>query len=540
MKKKILLTIITLNVLIAAIATHLGIKNSNNTNKEVDTPKNDIIYEVPEGPSREIIIDSNDEEKEIVIDEEVSNYENVTLSDYDQEVLSQSITANFSGFLDEVTNINVEYLYSELYSGEHNLEVASVNVIDTDIIQNNQVNYEALYNKVLENNATYMAEHNINNYKNTTDSLVSKVCKLISAEINDLLDGNQTIDRISLNHKLNDLKIFSYVSYSYGFYNQQNGVLAINEETLNAYDTTIINDVIGHEIVHLVQSASREELENANYLERLGYCYKTSDETFNPYNWSWFVEAAAEDYSYKFNGLDEPFVYPAEIKTIETMKLATFNVGSEFSDSLFSSDINTLYRLFGCVTEDDKKEIQKMFYAFTINYDDGPGLEGDNFFQAVYPELGDKEYSRTQTEIKGSACLSLSKIFYRDLANKISGQNVRVEDIFKVISIYELEISRQLWYQSKYPDLEIFLTGYVEIQEAFFNDLASSLAVSLDYVKELYYAYNNEVNITDVNISWLTSAENEYLEYINESRVGNKKEAIFKVYEDNYEKGVNR
>ena len=66
------------------------------------------------------------------------------------------------------------------------------------------------------------------------------------------------------------------------------------------------------------------------------------------------------------------------------------------------------------------------------------------------------------------------------------------------------------------------------------------MGVELDYIKELYYAYNNEIEITDVNIPWLTSDENAYLEYVNSSRVGNKKDAIFKVYEDNFGLGVNR
>ena len=101
-------------------------------------------------------------------------------------------------------------------------------------------------------------------------------------------------------------------------------------------------------------------------------------------------------------------------------------------------------------------------------------------------------------------------------------------------------MSRQLWYQSKYDSLEIFLSGYAKVQEAFFASLSTNLGVNLNYIKELYYAYNKEVEIVDVNISWLTSDENAYLEYINTSRVGNKKDAIFKVYEDNFGLSVNR
>ena len=539
MKKKILTTIIALNILITTLTGCLN-RGNINTNKEENNSKTDASFSVPETPSSDRVVNPETEEEMDITYDTPSNYEGITLSEADLNFLSQNMIGEFGNVADDISNIKTEYLYSELYTAKHNLNINYVATNDTDIIINNQVNYDALYNKVLVNNASYMAENNITNYKNTTDSLVARVCKLIVTEINDLLTDNTTIDRIALNHKLNDLKIFSYVSYSYGLYNQENGVLAINEQTLNSYGTDITSSVIGHEIAHLVQSASTEELENADYLERFGYCYKTSDDTFNPYNWTWFIEAAAEDYSYKFYNLDEPFVYPTEIKTIETMRLATFNTGDEFSDSLYSSDINTLYNLFGCQTDEEKEEIQRMFYGFTINYNDSPGQEGDNFYKTLHAELGTEEYTRVQTEIKGSSCLTLSKVFYKNLASKINGQSVKLEDVFKVISIYELEMSRQLWYQSKYADLEIFLTGYTEVQNAFFATLATNMGVELDYIKELYYAYNNEIEITDVNIPWLTSDENAYLEYVNSSRVGNKKDAIFKVYEDNFGLGVNR
>lgn len=539
MKKKILTTIIALNILITTLTGCLN-RGNINTDKEENNSKTDASFSVPETPSSDRVVNhETDEEMDITYDTP-SIYENITLNEEDLNFLSQNMIGDFSNVASVISSIKTEYLYSELYTEKHNLNVNYVATNDTDIIINNQVNYDALYNKVLANNASYMAENNITNYKNTTDSLVARVCKLIVTEINDLLTDNTTIDRIALNHKLNDLKIFSYVSYSYGLYNQENGVLAINEQTLNSYGTEITNSVIGHEIAHLVQSASTEELENADYLERFGYCYKTSEDTFNPYNWTWFIEAAAEDYSYKFYNLDEPFVYPTEIKTIETMQLATFNTGNEFSDSLYSSDINTLYNLFGCQTDEEREEIQRMFYGFTINYNDSPGQEGDNFYKTLHAKLGTEEYTRVQTEIKGSSCLTLSKVFYKNLANKINGQSVKLEDVFKVISIYELEMSRQLWYQSKYADLEIFLTGYTEVQNAFFATLAANFGVELDYIKELYYAYNNEIEITNVNITWLTNDENAYLEYINTSRAGNKKDAIFKVYEQNFGLGVNR
>lgn len=529
MKKRIFLTFIALNILVSSLAGCMKLDDNIDKSKDEDEKKDN-----------EIVMEDNwysEVPKENTI-EEIIKWDD-TLSESDYQVLKQVISGDFSLAKEEIANINVEYPYSELYSGEYDINVNNNYSSNINIISNNQVNYDLLYNQVISNNTRYMNENNISNYQNTTDSLVAKVCRLITDEVNDMLKSSVKIDTLALNEKLANLKVFSYVSFSYGLYNQQTGVLAINESTLNSKGEEIMRDVIGHEVVHLVQSASSNELISAPYKERFGYCYKMNDEGFNPYNWTWFIESCAENYSYKYNGLEEPFVYPAEIKTIEAMKLATFMVGDELTDSLYSSDINELYKVFGADTSKDREEIQKMFYGYTTYYNDTPGQEGNNLFQVIYPEIGN-DYNRIQLEIKGSACLSLSKIFYKNLSNKIANNNVLVEDIFKVISIYELEMSRELWYQSKSSNISIFMEGYVAIQDIFFQSLADKMGVDLTYIKELYYAYNEEVEIKDVNISWLSEEENAYLEYINESRVGNKKEAIFKVYEDGLTKDVNR
>lgn len=526
MKKRILSTIIALNVLITSLSGCLS--NNKNTSNELINGNN--LEETTEEP----------EKSEVEETVEISNYANVSLNVEDKAILEEYFNTDFSNVLDNIASIDTEYLYSELYRGKYDIDIVDVTSDEVVLIQNNTVDYDTLYNRVLDNNRRYMEQYNINNYKNTSNALVAQVCQLMTEQINEMLKNNKTIDRELLNQKLSDLKIFSYVSYSYGFYNQENGVLAINEDTLNNKGADIINDVIGHEIVHLVQSASSKELDRASYLERFGYCYKTSEDTFNPYNWTWFTEACAESYSYRNYDLAEPFVYETEIKTLETMKLATFNGNNRLEESLYSADINSIYAFFGAETEEEKAELQKMFYAFTINYNDMPGQEGINFYNAIYTSATADKYSDIKEEIKGSACLTLSKIFYKNLARNITGVDVKVADVFKVIAIYELEMSRQLWYQSKYDNLETFLEGYVAIQDLFFQDLATSLGVDLKYIKGLYYAYNNEVEITEVNIPWLSSEQNSYLEYINESRVGNKKDAILKVYEDNYENSVNK
>jgi len=127
-------------------------------------------------------------------------------------------------------------------------------------------------------------------------------------------------------------------------------------------------------------------------------------------------------------------------------------------------------------------------------------------------------------------------LFYTNLIKRISGQNVSLSDLFSVISIFEMEISRQTWYQSKYASLESFLTGYNDIQNEFFELLSASYGIDLEELKELYYLFNNNYTISEVKCSFLTEEENLYFSNISASRAGDKKDAIFKVYNDYYGK----
>ena len=52
--------------------------------------------------------------------------------------------------------------------------------------------------------------------------------------------------------------------------------------------------------------------------------------------------------------------------------------------------------------------------------------------------------------------------------------------------------------------------------------------------------FNNDVTLSNINVSFLTDKENGFINYINERRTGNKKDAILKVYDDNFTNNLRR
>jgi hypothetical protein len=535
-KDKILLTVIILDLILGPyqiLSDATTIENDNASFKDSG------IITIVDEPLRsdDSVIDIQEESNAI------GDTQTITVSPLTQEDLSfleKEITFNGTSTLEYVSNLEVSYPYEELYTKPYTLDNLDTAKDANNIISGNVVDEEKLLATVLDNNQKYMAKYNVNTYAGTTVEFVKNICHTIKEMLDSSLKENNDIDINLLNTKLNDLKIFSFTGYAYGLYNSENGILGINETMLANKTIDFITDTIYHEIVHLIQSVNGYFLENSTYDDILGYTYKEKDNnSINPYHWTWFTEAAAEAIANKYNNLNSPYVYSAEIGSLESMKLAMFDTSVSLESTLLTNDIANLYKYFNATTKEEQTEINKMFYAYTIIYNYSPGEEGINFYK-VLKEMGVDidNNAHLETNLKGSISLTQTKLFYKNLINRIQGKNVSLKDIFTTIKVFELEISKNVWYQSKYADLEYFLESYTTIQEMFFSELSVSLNVDETFIKELYVNFNS-MDFTDIDVSFLSDTENNYLNYIVSTRTGNKKDAILKVYSDNYVLGVN-
>ena len=515
-KQRIVSLLIALNLFLTSCSREVA---TNTNNKDTNDGKIDNYQEDVVTPSTDNVITDN------------FAYDELAMTQFDEEFLNRQVNiADWSSFTAYLNNMDVVYPYQELYTKEYDLNVADAfDDSEIAIIVNGQVDYDLLLNKVLENNREYLQD----NYE-SSKSFVESVCHIVQEYINSEIKNNPNINLTELNIKLNNLHVLPYTSFGYGYYNQELGILGISVSALEGTDDSIVKDIITHEVVHILQSATPEEVKNGNYVNRNGFLYQKEERAINPYNWLWFSEAAAESLSYTYQGLDEPYVYGSEIKALEFIKFASFKPNQELEKSLFSSNIEPFYNYFGATTTEEKESINRLFYALIIVYNDNPGEEGKWFYDAL-DNLGYgvhyTEIDNFETEVKGSIALELSKMFYQNLVQNIANKDITLNDLFKVISVFELELSRFLWYESKYVDLEYFLKEYTNMQNNFWAVLAQCMNCDLDYLQNLYYIYNRDVKIENISIPWLNENINDYLNYINISREGNKRDAIFKIYD---------
>ncbi len=120
-------------------------------------------------------------------------------------------------------------------------------------------------------------------------------------------------------------------------------------------------------------------------------------------------------------------------------------------DLTYTNDLNELYRVFNCETEEEKREILNMMYSITIQQD------GPEDFYDVYP--GEEEQDGVailQRNLRGSIFTTLAQKFYSNLANEIQKEDaVTLQDAFFLIYNFERVTSLKRSIRKKYPMKDI-------------------------------------------------------------------------------------
>lgn len=444
---------------------------------------------------------------------------NVTLSD--GELL------NFKNY---VKSIKVSYPYSDLYGIKDNLSKyynrTSYSPSCVNIFTNNSISADKIYSIVKDNNA----KENYPDKKVIPDSELKKICSIIADLINDYIKNND-VDLNLLSEKLLDLRIIKFDEFSNGYYDNETATMGFNPSAINK-SSDFYKKTVEHETYHLLSYCSRGELESSSYLNRSGISYKFADSKVNSMSYEWFNEGAAEYLTMDRNNTQETELYQTLIKSFDTVKVSTIlsdNSLSTFERLSLSSNIEDLFSYFKADTDSDKEEVLNMMYAYNLLLNVNSTSSANDFFNVYKEKNGDSVNLTDLTKnLKCSIAQTLTKQFYTNLADRCKSSTVSLNEIFSLISIFENELSREIWYSSSgNKDAYVaFYSNYNGIQSSFFETIANKLNINRDEIQQAYNAYNAKVDVDASKLTLVSSDKKDYLSYILKTRKNDKMNSV--------------
>jgi hypothetical protein len=510
-KKKNLRRIMITGTLVVSIslASFLGLVGC--TKKDSTTIKGST-YTTTQSPN--VSVSSTD--PTLLMEED--DYKEVTRSNtevtLDDDKLSQ--------FQEYLNTIEPDYPCSDLFQIEEALYSKSTYTETTSHykdIRNSDgsISVDRLVSTIKENNVSYYDELGAMKafYKEMDDSEIRSVCEVIVDVINSMkTDESIDMDRVSC--YLADLKMY-YKSGSAMAAVSREGVMSINPNmikvgsVIGGKDET--SDVLTHEIMHIIQS---DCLEHDTKFE-VGVGYKDMDLSINPLYYSWLIEASAEKEMAKLTG-NETLTYEYQIGYMESLALALtldtdYEVG-EIEDINLYKDQDKLFEMFKLPQD----EVMKMLYSLEI-IEAEPQEFKDAYKNAYGEELSSDRLVEIKRDMKSSICTTLSKVFYRDLANRVNDGNVTLEDAFYLIKVFQSDLFTHLRYdnEAKLEHSMYYLETYTEIQKNFFSSLSVS-GMTYEDIAAYFDEYSMRVIKDGVEIdknytlSFLPESKIEYIE----------------------------
>ena len=459
---------------------------------------------------------------------------------YDASFLEKIINSKVELSLDEIeklkntiNSIQVEYLYEEYFEIDKAMsayEQNRLNAVSNDLnIINPKLKTETLYNIVKKNNEKFLEENwAIKKYTMPSDSELKKICKWVCESINYEIDNGYT-DINAIEERVNGLKIFSVLDYAYGYYSFEHGLLAYNKSMIEASDrSTLFEEIICHETKHLVQVPSKKEVENTSIIDSAGVCYKYDGLKVNSLYPNWLFEGVAELLTIKQLNIEKSLNYLEYINSLELLIMSTITkheVGI-LENICMEKDLEELYKYFGAVTPEEKKEISTMLYAYNIILIDSATSSTNDFHELYKSQVGEKmdftERRFYSYNLSSSISQTLSKIFYSNLLDSMENKEISLSELFSLITSFEDKLSEQNRYfdSIRSEELEAFFMNYSLLQEEFFSVVAEKLNCSMEEVRAAYqffYIDNNIIEknsiISPVNNDFVNKVVNKYRYY---------------------------
>lgn len=483
--------------------------------------------------SNQVVMEMQTEEtREYIVEPEDSTLKEISDKDLSQVKLDID-ELDYLNFKDYISNKEVYYPGEELYGVEAALEKYeqvdhTVKSSSGDLLVNNQVTTDSLYNRVLDNNKEYKKtlaeEGGIKFYEELKNKEIKEICEIIAKTVNDNID-NGLFDPVKMDSILSELKIFTDANPT-NAYVTSDFCMVVNKPMMTLLASQnpgidVFNGTIVHETFHLGQTSSLDMREGNDYSTSYGAMYRWNNLKVNPLFANWYIEAGCESMAAQYRN-EDPIFYKHMIGYLESINLATIlnddNVVNQSQNSSFNPELNDIFDQFGCKTDEEKYDVVKLLYSIDILQ--MKSVDFINMYEEVNDkDLSEEEYGDMQFAIKNSAITTLSKHFYNNLLDKVQKENLSLQDTFYLVNIWENDINSHLKYNQidRLDYNKEFMPGYVEMQDEFFTVIANASNLSFDEIVNLFegYALTLDTNIelvSNSDLSWLNNDKKEYVE----------------------------
>lgn len=397
----------------------------------------------------------------------------------------------FSAFLDAQ---QPEYELFDLYDFDAEMtcweQLTDYAPTGPGILQNGSLDREALLRRIQQNNADFLAATQKTRYTALSDGDFGKVFNIVCTGIEQLLAMGT--DEALLDEKLGDLKVLSGSMAANGMMTHQDTILAINLKSVEAFQNATgeedkFTGTILHEVMHLGQISSDAERTRQGFTVRVGPCIQWEGLTPYALFWEWYVEGSAEHLKMDIRGDATPSVYEPYVRTLNAMSVAllpTYDPATIYQQTL-NADLSQFFALFGADAPEEQREIMYMMCALDV------ALAQPDTFTTAYKErygtpLGDRSnYNEQQIS---NACLTLSKVFYRQLCD-MAAQETSLAEVFSLITAFETQLSRTARYPNNMDRNRPLIDGYHAMQTAFFEQLAACAGMTAEDVRGQYLAW---------------------------------------------------
>lgn len=434
--------------------------------------------------------------------------------------------ADYAEFDKFVDYNSIECPYSELFGIDEALEYkATVNFCPDnhsfDFLKGeNVVDAGKLYETVQKNNEEFLADNKFF-YEELSDT--RQYVDLIAEIVNSFVAGIEGIDMNIISCNLGNLKILTKNTTNYGTYNYKTGIFIISPSNIEImarnrhsdYDIQL-KSLICHETLHLIQAycCDADVEENDIFY---GTSFEFDGLSINPLNYAWLYEGTAELFASEYCGI-EPGTYRYMIENIETIALANIlndNIQiRQHSLSAFNKNTEKLYEVMGF--SDVRKSMDFMYAVQLLRFKDEEfkaAYESKYGLLEDYEEFLKRTYNPYFVEVT-------SKLFYKNLAYKLVNNEIMLNDVLYLVSMYELDLMNAFPFNNKeirekYSDT---VNNYLNMRTFFFEILQKSTNVNV-YEEFINYKINYEDKDIYANaaLDWLSEERREYILKRNES-----------------------